>query len=86
MTIFLRDKDDTNVVDCDIFENRGKIKVYLHVSKSWDYSVELKDLKSKCATLDDVSSIDHALNEVTNTLRSYIKQLAVKMNLRYIED
>ena len=86
MTIYLRDKDDNNVVDCEIFETRGKVRVHLTIPKSWDYSVELKELKDKCKTLDGVSAIDDALNEVTITLIKYIKQISVKINLRYVED
>ena len=86
MIIYLRDKDDANIVDCEIFETRGNVRVRLTIPKSWDYSVELKELKDKCATLDGVSAIDDALNEVTKTLCNHIKQISVKINLRYVED
>lgn len=86
MTIYLRDKDDTNIVDCEIFETRGKVRVHLTIPKSWDYSVELKELKAKCKALDGVSAIDDALNEVTKTLSKFIKQISIKINLRYVED
>lgn len=86
MIIFLRDTHDNNVVDCEVFETGGIVKVSLAIPKLWDYSVELKELKEKCKTLNGVSSIDDALNEVTKMLTKYIKQLSIKMNLKYIED
>lgn len=86
MIIFLRDTHDNNVVDCEVFETGGIVKVSLAIPKSWDYSAELKELKEKCKTLNGVSSIDDALNEVTKMLTKYIKQLSIKMNLKYIED
>ena len=88
MVIFLRDTSDNSIVDCEIFASSddGKVHVKLHIPKSWDYAVELKELKKKCSDLNGVSSIDDALDSVTKVLQHEIKKLSVKMNLRYIED
>ncbi len=88
MVIFLRDTSDNSVVDCEIYESSedGRIHVKLSIPKSWDYAVELKELKKKCSDLNGVSSIDDALDSVTKVLQHEIKKLSVKMNLRYIED
>lgn len=88
MIIFLRDTSDNSVVDCEIYNSStdGKVHVELSIHKSWDYAVELKELKKKCSDLNGVSSIDDALDSVTKVLQHEIKKLSVKMNLRYIED
>ena len=88
MIIFLRDTSDNSVVDCEIYNSStdGKVHVKLAIPKSWDYDVELKELKKKCSDLNGVSSIDDALDSVTKVLQHEIKKLSVKMNLRYIED
>ena len=88
MVIFLRDTADNSVVDCEMFDSStdGKVHVKLSIPKSWDYAVELKELKKKCNALNGVSSIDDALDTVTRTLQNDIKKIAVKMNLRYVED
>ena len=88
MVIFLRDTSDNSIVDCEIYNSSddGKVHVKLHIPKSCDYAVELKELKKKCSDLNGVSSIDDALDSVTKVLQHEIKKLSVKMNLRYIED
>ena len=88
MIIFLRDTSDNSIADCEIFESSGdgKVHVKLHIPKSWDYAVELKELKKKCSDLNGVSSVDDALDAVIKVLQNEIKKLSIKMNLRYIED
>lgn len=86
MAIFLRDTEDNNIVDCEVFNSNGKVKVQLSISKSWGYSVELKELEEICKTLNGVSDIDDALDTVTKKLTATIKGLGCKMNLKYIED
>lgn len=86
MTICLRDTEDNTIVDCEVFESSGKVKVQLSISKSWGYAVEFKELEDKCKTMNGVSSTDDALDTVTRKLQTEIKSLGSKMNLRYNED
>ena len=86
MILFLRDKDDNNIVDCETFTSDGKVKVKLSIPKSWQHSVELAEFKTKCDTLDGVSASDDAQDTVINTLRNQLKKIAVKTNLSYQED
>ena len=86
MVLFLRDKDDNNIVDCEIYTTSGKVRVHLSVHKSWQHSVELAEFKTKCDTMDGVSASDDAQDTVINTLRNLLKKIAVKTNLRYQED
>lgn len=88
MIMYLRDKDDNNIVDLEVFASPtdGKIHAKLSIVKSWKDSIEFSELKNKVKTVDGVSSIDDALSTVVNTLSKEVKKLSTKVNLRYVED
>ena len=86
MTLFLRDKDDNNIVDCAIYTTLGKVRVHLSIPKSWQHSAELAEFETKCVTMDGLSASDDVQDTVINTLRHLLKKIAVKTSLRYQED
>lgn len=88
MIIYLRDKDDNNIVDLEVFASStdGKVRAKLSIAKSWKDSVEFSELKNKVSTVDGVSNTDDALSTVVATLSKEVKKLSTKVNLRYVED
>ena len=86
MIIFIRDSKGNNMIDCEIFvDGTGKVKIKSAVDKSC--KLDLTEYNDKTKTLDGVSSIDNALDEVHRHVKRTL-QTAIKDNpeLSLIED
>ncbi len=86
MVLFVRNSKNDNLVDCEIFNSDGVVKIKSTVTKA-KHGLDLDGYNDKVKTLNGVSAIDDAINEVTKTIRKELaKAIKDKPDLSIVED